>query len=223
MRKAFLAIIFALSLMAFALPVSASDKVDNVFITGLNAGYYGSTGWIGENYDAGVGFGLFFGYGITEYFSMELDYYPMFMTSPSGDDVDNQDTAVWGGFANGGFGGIGIMGRLYPRKTFREADFKVVQPYLGLGATYLNFIWEYKEVPEGTDYEYDGVTNLLVDFAFGIDFYVAEWVSIGPSLGIHKPFLMGDTLQGETVESEQKTDWEGSYLWNASLGVKFQW
>ncbi len=106
MRKALIVTICALCLLAFVLPVSAAENVDNVFITGLNVGYNGATGWIGENYDAGIGFGLFFGYGITEYFSMQIDFIPMVMTSPSGDDVDTQDTAVWGGFSNGGFGGI---------------------------------------------------------------------------------------------------------------------
>jgi hypothetical protein len=235
MTKVSLGITGAIMLLslAFALPASAVEDMDNVFITGLNVGYNGATGWIGENYDAGLGFSLFFGYGITEYFSMEIDFIPMMMTSPSGDDVkDGQDSAVWGGFSNGGFGGFGIMGRLYPRKAFREADLKTVQPWLGLGLTYINFIWEYDTPPAGTDYDYDGLTNLLLDFRFGIDFYITEWVSIGPSIGLHKPFLFGDSLQGESVgdfvypddlDADLQSDWEGSLMWDAALGVKFQW
>lgn len=222
MRKALTVAICALAFVILAIPAFASDPVDNVFTVGLDIGYYGPMGWIGENFDGGPGFGLYFGYGITEYFSMQLDYMPMIMTSPSGDDVKNMDTAVWGGYSNGGFGGVGITGKLFPRKVYREADFKVVQPFIFLGAKYVSFIYEYKTATLEGD-EYDGINNIILDFGVGVDFYITDFVSLGPSVGIHKPFLMGDTIQGQTVDSDFKSDWEGSMLWNASLGLKFQW
>ncbi len=241
MRKATMVVIFTLAMLTLTIPAIGAEPVDNVFITGLDVGYYGATGWIGENFDGGPGFGLFFGYGITEYFSMQLDYMPMIMTSPSGDDVKGMDTAVWGGYSNGGIGAIGISGRLYPRKVYREADFKVVQPYLALGFKYLSARWEWKNSTSDNDDtddstvdtlhktaldngdEYDGVTNILFDFRFGIDFHITDFVSLGPSLGIHKPFMMGDYIQGETMDRDFKSDWEGSMLWDAALGLKFQW
>ena len=241
MRKACFALCLVI-LLGLSTTTFAAEKVDNVYQIGTNVGFYAPMGWLGENFDAGPGFGLFFGYGITEYFSMEIDYIPMIMTAPSGDDVDNMDTAVWGGFSNGGFGGIGIMGRLYPRKAFREADFKVVQPYLGLGFTYTSFIWENKStqqpllddngeqvndangnpVIQQLD-DYDGVNTLLLDFAFGIDFYITEWVSLGFNVGVHKPNIIGDTLQGNTVDTDFESDFNGSMLLNGSASLKFQW
>ena len=46
MRKALTAIICTIALLGFAFPVFAAEAVDNVFITGLNVGFYGATGWI---------------------------------------------------------------------------------------------------------------------------------------------------------------------------------
>lgn len=212
MRKALLSTICTIALLLVSTTGFAAEKVDNVFIAGFDAGYQLGSGWFGENYDAGITERVFFGYGITEYFSMELYVSPYVTTSPSGDDVANQDSAS--------ILGAGVLGRLYPRKVYREADFKVVQPYLGLGLGIFNITYQYKSgMAPGTN-DSDSVMPFLADLRLGIDFFVTEYLSIGPSIGYG--MFLTVLSESDTVDADVSDNFGGGVI-DGSVGLKFQW
>lgn len=227
MGRKTLAGVIVLALLVLAGQAVAAEKVDNVFIVGFDAGYFGYTGWMGEQFTGSVGGNLFFGYGITENFSMQIDYYPLIMTTPDGDEVEDAfDQAYWGGIAQVGdqFGGFGISGKLYPRGRFREVDFLRVQPFLTLGAGTIPFIWAYTdEVADLSGEDYDGFNAVYANFGGGIDFMLAKWFSINLHAKLWRYFMYGDTLQGYEVDDDLKTDVEGSMAYQVGLGLTFQW
>lgn len=231
MSRKSLATIVLLTLIASVSVAGAAEKVDNVFIAGVDGGYHGFTGWLGENFAGGVGGALFFGYGITNNFAIELDYLPMVTTDPTGDDVDTfMDAASFGGVGGeaGGFGGLGISGKLYPRERFRDADFVIVQPMLRMGLGYLPFYWDYKtDNATQTTYneDFDGYSSMYLNLGGGLDFMLAKWVSIGLDVRIWKMFITGDTVNGYAADDDLffKTDFEGSMMYSAGANLTFQW
>ncbi|NLH47040.1 MAG: hypothetical protein GX444_00395 [Myxococcales bacterium] len=234
-RKSFAGLVI-LAVVLTASLTFAAEKLDNVFIAGLDGGYYGYTGWMGDNFDGGFGGALFFGYGITRNFSIELDYIPAITTSPSGDDVkEGLDAAYWGGLGQeySGIGGIGVSGKLYPRDRFRDADFVRLQPVLRMGLGWMPFMWTYKDstkVPAGqvalyNNEDYDGFNNLYVNIGGGLDVMLAKWISLGLDLRLWKAFIIGDTLNGYATDDENlfKDDYESSMMYSLGLNVTFQW
>ena len=188
--------------------------VDNVFYAGISPSYsmgllpnlFNSSSskyltavdkrfW-GDDVSGKINIGAFFGYGITEYFSMEIEpYYSLYMGSQSQLSSVSQVGAY-------------INGRLFPRKTFRESDFKVVQPFLllGLGPGVMN--WKFKDAAYNTpelskptiEYLPDLKTKssafvLNLKFSVGVDFFLDEpgvgSNVIGPYLGINTPMPFG--------------------------------
>jgi len=224
MGRKYLALIVVLSMLLIAGSAMAAEKVDNVFIVGADVGYFGHTGWLGDNFSGGPGFDVFFGYGIVDNFAIQLDYIPLIMASPTGDDVkDLYDKAGFGGVGmdGGQFGGFGLSGKLYPRGRFRDADFVIVQPVINMGFGLLPFVWTYKSGVSPDDY--DGVNNIYVNLGGGVDFMLAKWISLGINLKLWKYFVPSETLQGYTVDSTMKSDIGDSFTYQAGVGVTFQW
>lgn len=234
-RKSFAGLI----VLAFLLTAAggfAAEKVDNVFIAGLDAGYCGYTGWMGENFQPNVGGALFFGYAITPNFAIELDYIPLLAaeTAEDADDSQYYQRAYWGGIGQdaGGFGGLGLSGKLYPRNRFRDADFVLVQPYYRMGLGWLPFMWEYewwtktppREVPLYENEDWDGFNSIYLNVGGGVDFMLAKWVSLGVDLRLWSFFVMGDTINGYAADDYFfKSDFESSYMYSAGLNATFQW
>jgi len=235
MNRKILAGVVALVFVLAAGHALAAEKVDNVFITGADVGYFGYMGWLGENFDAGPGFSLFFGYGITENFSVQLDYIPMLMTSPSGDDVEDYlDTATFGGVGHesGQFGGFGISGKLYPRKRFRDADFLRVQPFYTMGLGWLPFVYDYTDTAKSDPFlistaviedDYEGFNMLYANLGFGVDFMLARWISLGLNARIYRFFVMAESLNGYELHEDAVADVQGSMMYQAGLNLTFQW
>jgi len=228
-------VLFAFLIMAGT--AAAAEKVENVFITGVDVGYFGYTGWMGDNFDAGLGFAAFFGYGITDNFAIELDWIPQIQSSYSGSDPYYKDAfeeAYWGGLAMEGdkFGGFGLSGKLYPRGRFRDADFVHLQPFLSMGMGLMPFIWTYKSgisqaagetrPPYGTE-TFDGYNAFYLNLGGGLDYMFAKWVSLGLNAKIWKAYNMGDSLQGYGHDDDLETDLSGSMMWQVGLGLTFQW
>jgi hypothetical protein len=233
MGRKSLAGICLLVFLATASFATAAEKVDNVFIVGLEGGYQTYTGWMGENFAAGYSGGLFFGYGITNNFAVQLDYIPLSTTDPSGDDVElDFKSAYWGGIGQeySGMGGIGVSGKLYPRNRFRDSDFVIVQPMARMGVGWMPLIWviqdEYPDVQEKYNFEdFDGYNTVYLNIGGGCDFMLAKWVSLGLDVRLWKYFVMGDTINGYAADDAKlfKDDLESSFALSGGLNVTFQW
>jgi hypothetical protein len=227
MGRKTLAGIVALTVLVWAGSALAVESVENCFIAGLDAGYFGYTGWLGDNFSGGVGGSLFFGYGITENFAMEIDWIPLATVSPTGDQVkDIYDTASWGGLGSEGgqFGGFGISGKLYPRGRFRDADFVNWQPFLTLGAGTLPFVFTYAtDAKPITGETYDGFNVLYVNLGGGLEYMFTRWVGLNLNVRLYKWFQYGNSLQDYTIADKRIDNINGSMAYQAGLGLTFQW
>ena len=182
---------------------------------------------MGKNLNGGLGGGLFFGYGITENFAMEIDWIPLLMASPHGTDVkDIWDNSGFGGIGVGGgaFGGFGVSGKLYPRGRFRDADFVNWQPFLMLGAGYMPFVFTYKSAAKPpTGESYDGFKSIYAYLGGGVEYMFNPHIGLNVNVRLWKFFQYGDSLQGYSLDSTFKSDISGSMAYQAGLGLTFQW
>jgi hypothetical protein len=234
-RKSLVGVLFVL--LATVAVAGAAEKVDNVFIAGVDADYFVHTGWVGSNYSGGIGGSLFFGYGITKNFAIEADWMPDIMSAPTGKDVKNaQNAAYWGGIGqkDGGMGGLGLSGKLYPRERFRDSDFVIAQPYARLGLGWMPFIWTNKNpgtvvtknagfTTTTTTKAYDGFNDVYLNLGGGCDFMITKFFSLGPEVRMWKYFVVGKTLQGYSTSSYHTGDYQNSLGFSLGLNVTFQW
>ena len=229
-RKIIVGVILCVVLAAAAV-AGAAEKVENVFIAGLDAGYYGHTGWLGQNFGGGIGGALFFGYGITRNFAIELDYQPIVTSSVKSSSAKQiYSNAYFGGLGQSfsGMGGIGASGKLYPRDRFRDADFVIVQPFARLGLGWEPFIWTYqKSVQPLLNYKKgDGFNNLYLNIGGGCDFMIVKWFSLGFDLRLWKYFPMTKTIDGFTTKGSslyKVGSYDSSLTYSGGLNATFQW